>query len=214
MKTSHKLLWAMFACAANAQAAYTPVNLGTVNTFVTYDDTNTPTFGTDYDRVFNFTLTSASTVRVDMRELGYTHWLGVPYANGLAAPSLVLLDASKNVIGTAALDPTFNGSVGGCAQLQGKCYSTFAKGLTLTMDLGAGQYAMELKGTPLGTSATSSNKGQLMVGVADVHAAAIQSYLTQLTPATNLPEPGTWATLGLGLVGVMAVTRRKRVAAA
>lgn len=209
MKITHQLLWAALAFTANAHAAYAPVNLGTVNTFVTYDDANTPTFGTPYDRVFNFTLPSATTVRVDMRELGYDHWLS-EYAYGLGGATLKLLDASKNVIGTAAIDPTFNGSDGGCLT-GGKCYGNFAEGLTLTKDLVAGLYALELTGTRIGTSAS---KGALIIGVADVHVAAIQAYLTQLTPATNLPEPATWASMGLGLVGVMALGRRRRRAAA
>jgi hypothetical protein len=212
MKTCHTLLWAVIACAANAHAAYAPVDLGTVNSFVTYDDSNTPTFGTPYDRVFNFNLPSATTVRVDMRELGYSHWL-TEYARGLGGATLTLLDASKKVMGTAAIDPTFNGSDGGCLS-GGKCSGNFAEGLTLTKDLVAGQYALELTGFVLGTSAT---KGPLLIGVADVHVAAIQAYLTQLTPATNLPEPATWASMGLGLVGmmgVMALNRRRRGATA
>ena len=195
-------LWSM---AAVVHAATTPtVDLGTVVTFATYTDTDSRSFNQLYDRQFNFTLASDATVRIDMRHIGNSHWLD-SYAAGLTDVNLNLLGSDSQVIGTASLDPTFSGTAKSCLS-GGKCRVEFAEGYTLTTALTAGTYTMELTGRSLGSGPDSVlNLGAFVVGSGDQ-----ATYLSALTPATNLPEPSSWAMMGLGLFGVAAVARIKR----
>ena len=185
-------LWSM--AVVHAATTAPTVDLGTLATFATYTDTDARSFNQLYDRQFNFTLASDATVRIDTRQIGNSHWLGSYYAAGLTDVSLSLLDA------------TFDATSASCLS-GGKCRVEFARGYTLTAALTAGTYTMELTGRALGSGPGSVlNLGALVVGAGDQAA-----YLSALTPATNLPEPGSWAMMGLGLLGVAAVARTKRL---
>lgn len=197
-------LWSM--AVVHAATTAPTVDLGTLATFATYTDTDARSFNQLYDRQFNFTLASDATVRIDTRQIGNSHWLGSYYAAGLTDVSLSLLDANSQMIGTANLDATFDATSASCLS-GGKCRVEFARGYTLTAALTAGTYTMELTGRALGSGPGSVlNLGALVVGAGDQAA-----YLSALTPATNLPEPGSWAMMGLGLLGVAAVARTKRL---
>ena len=185
-----------------AVQAASPVNLGTVATFAAFTDTDARTAYQAYDRSFTFTLATDATVRIDMREIGNTHWLS-NYAAGLTDVSLTLLNGSNQLIGTAAVDAAFNGSKTECLS-GGKCRTAFALGHTLTTLLTAGTYTMGLTGRSLGSGPESVlNLGVLVLGAGDAG-----SYFSAITPATNLPEPGAWAMMGLGLLGIGVVARR------
>lgn len=188
-----------------AQAA-SPVNLGTVGTFATFTDTDARMSYQAYDRALTFTLASDATVRIDMRQIGNTHWLN-QYAAGLTNVSLTLSTSSDQLLGTAALDNAFKGEKAECLS-GGKCRVTFAQGYTLTTALTAGTYRMDLTGQSLGSGPGSVlNLGVLLVGAGDQGA-----YFNAITPATNLPEPGAWAMMGLGLLGIGVVARQRQQA--
>ncbi|MGH8492479.1 MAG: hypothetical protein ACRERR_05165 [Moraxellaceae bacterium] len=188
-----------------AQAATTAptVNLGTVTTFTTFVDNDARNYAQQYDRQLTFSLASDTTVRIDMREVGNSHWLD-QYAHGLAVDSLTLLNSSQQLLGTATLDPSFNGTQASCNS-GGRCNVEFAKGYSLTATLAAGTYTMELTGKWLSSNASPLNFGVLVVGAADQG-----TYLNAFTPATNLPEPGSWALMTMGFLGMAAVTKAKR----
>lgn len=188
---------------AHAATTAPTVDLGTVLSFATFTDTDARDYYQAYDRQFTFTLASDATIRIDMREIGNTHWLS-NYAAGLVDVQLNLLNSSNQVIGTAAVDAAFNGSKTECLS-GGKCRTAFALGHTLTTSLTAGTYTMELIGRSLGSGQESVlNLGVALAGIDP------SGYLGTITPATSLPEPGTWATMGLGLLGLAAAARAKR----
>ena len=189
--------------AAHAATTAPTVNLGTVASFATFTDTDARASYQAYDRQFTFTLTGDSAIRIDMREIGNTHWLD-NYAAGLGNVQLTLLNSSNQLIGTAAVDPAFNGSSSECMS-GGKCRTVFALGHTLTASLTAGTYTMELTGRSLGSGPGSVlNLGVALAGINQT------AYLNAITPATNLPEPGSWAMMGLGLVGMAVVARSRQ----
>lgn len=190
---------------AHAATTAPTVNLGTVATFTTFVDNDARSYAQQYDRQLTFSLASDATVRIDMRQVGNSHWLD-QYAHGLAVDSFTLLNSSQQLLGTASLDPSFNGTQSSCNS-GGRCNVAFAKGYTLTSTLAAGTYTMELTGKWLSSNASALNFGVLVVGAADQGV-----YLSAFTPATNLPEPGSWALMALGLCGVAAVTKAKRKA--
>ena len=195
-------LWAVTGTHAATTAP--TVNLGALSTFATFTDTDSRTYMQAYDRLFTFTLDSDATVRIDMRQTGNSHWLD-NYAAGLFGTQLTLLGSGNQLIGTAAVDPAFHGDNASCLS-GGKCNVQFADGFTFTAALTAGTYTMELTGKSLGSAAWSVLRvGALVVGHGDQAA-----YLSALTPATNLPEPGSWVMMGLGLLGVAAVARAKK----
>lgn len=190
--------------AAHAVTTAPTVNLGDLSTFAAFTDTDARGFNQAYDRLFTFTLDSEATVRIDMRQIGNSHWLD-NYAAGLYGTRLTLSNSSNVLVGAATVDPAFNGTQASC--LSGpKCNVQFAQGLSFTAALAAGTYTMELTGTSLGSGGGSVLRvGALVVGAGDQVA-----YLSAITPATNLPESGSWAMMGLGLLGVAAVVRARR----
>ncbi|RZL02142.1 MAG: hypothetical protein EOP36_08585 [Rubrivivax sp.] len=191
-------------CAHAATTAPT-ANLGSVSSFATFVDNDARSYAQLYDRQLTFSIANDATVRIDMREVGNTHWLN-EYAHGLVDVNLTLLNSSQQLLGTASIDPSFNGSNASCGS-GFKCNVSFAKGYTLTTTLAAGTYTMELTGKWLSSNASPLNFGVLVVGAADQAA-----YLTAFTPATNLPEPTSWALMALGFCGVAAATKAKRQA--
>lgn len=190
-----------------AQAATTAptVDLGTVSTFATFVDNDARSYAQPYDRQLTFTLSSDSSVRIDMREVGNSHWLP-GYAHGLAVDNLILLSSSQQLLGTASLDPSFNGTQASCLS-GGKCNVYFAKGYTLTTTLAAGTYTMELTGKWLSDNASPLNFGVQVIGAIDQ-----ATYLNAFSPATNLPEPSSWSLMAFGIFGVAAITTAKRTA--
>ncbi len=161
--------------------------------------------GYNYAKLLTFSLAADADIRIDMRatEQAYKY---VSATFALYSPTFSLYDQGHQLLGTSVDDPTFAQSDGnGCTFT----VCRFNDGVTLSTSLRAGTYAIEFSGTVGGYSTPN-----LHFGVSKTDAATINAYLKALTPLDAVPEPGTWATMGLGLVGLMALTRRQRRARA
>ena len=174
------------------------LDLGTVSEFATVQVPKTPSlaiYGQTFEQKVNFVLNEAGTVRVDMREIGFAHWLA-DYESSLRVDGFSLLDGNQQLVGSGAPDPEFTGSNIACYS-GGKCSGEFAKGYTLTSNLQAGSYTMRLNGYWDGARMPELNYGVLVVGVG-----APRPYFATLSSATALPELSSWFMMAVGLGAV------------
>lgn len=184
------------------------LGLGTVTEFETVQVPKTPSlvvFGQTFEQKVTFTLDAAANVRVDMREIGLTHWL-TEYKSDLRIDGLSLLDSQQQVIGSAAADPGFTGSSLTCLS-GGKCVGEFGRGYTLTSALQAGSYTMRLNGYWEGGLMPELNYGVLVLG-----AGAPQAYFSALTSVTAIPELSSWVMMAIGLGALTWTTQARRKA--
>lgn len=174
------------------------LDLGTVAEFATVQVPKTPSlvvYGQTFEQKVTFTLDTAASVRVDMREIGFMQWLSW-YQSSLRVDGFALLDSKQQIIGSAAADPDFTGDTIRCFQGV-KCSGEFAKGYTLTSDLQAGSYTMRLNGYWEGEAMPELNYGVLVLG-----AGAPKPYFASLSSATALPEMSSWFMMAVGLTAM------------
>lgn len=186
------------------------IDLGAVSTFKTAQIPKSPSlvvweYPLDFKQQVTFTLSSAATVRIDMREIGLEHWLAW-IGSDLYINSFSLLNSNQQLVATASADPAFTGDTRYC-YTGSKCGGSFARGFTLTTSLEAGTYAMDLQGTWRSGNMPELDFGVLVAGVGDQAA-----YFAALTSPTNLPEPSTWFMMAMGLGAVAFCSRKRRAA--
>lgn len=198
---------ALCLLSANAYAITGPtLDLGIVTDFATAQNPRNDSLVTDgstFEQHVTFSLLEAATVRIDMRQVGSTHWLTPRYSADLRVNSFSLLDDRQQLIGSASPDPEFTGQNLSCFT-GGKCSGTFNRGYTLTAELEAGSYTMALQGVWASVSMPDLGYGLLVVGVG-----APDTYFSSLTTTTAMPETSTWLMMSSGL-GALAWGTRAR----
>jgi hypothetical protein len=200
---------AMVAMGGLAHAAPASFNLGLVSSSPTsfsatpvlpaVTNDNYSLRSVDIDDTYTFTVGAQSALSATLRSTSLSGMGGVVSWN----LGYSLLDAQSNVVATGVLNPTPVTWKGGqCQIFQGQqvnctdTYSSYTTNLAAN-NLLAGQYQLHITGT---------ETTQIYGGAGFSYGGTVST--------TAVPEPGIAMSLGLGLLGLGCVTRRKVVKAA
>lgn len=158
-----------------------------------------------YAQTINFSVETASEVRVDVRADEYTNTKASYYTSYFTGLSFTVFDAKHVAVGSSVVDTSFADRA--CEPgYSGMTACRVNLGLTFSSAgaLQVGSYTVELAGQLQGIG-----RPNMTVGAAALLGGVVpDAYISAVTPVAAIPEPSTAMSLVLGLVGLVVVRRK------